>query len=230
MVAARAIGVAAAIGCAAGGCKEFATPADLDRDQILAIVTEPPSVGLGERSAVSILVAGPSGELAPAVGWSMMELAAGVAPVGSVEVDPDGGATYLAPDQRPPELPTAGLLRAEVASASEPMIGVKAVVVGEVGLANPVVAGFSADGEDLLASPEITAAAGDAVAIAVELDAPDDDDAMFAWYTSLGTIERYRSNPTELVADEVGEGWLFVVVRDGLGGVAWRKAHLTVVD
>ncbi len=221
---------AVAISSIAAGCEEFSTPAELDRDQILAIAAEPPSVGLGGRSAISLLVAGPDGELEPSVTWSVMALAEGILPVGSVEVDGDGAVTYVAPTERPAEIPTAGLVRAEVALPDRTLVGVKVVVVGNLELENPILTGFTADHHDLLAEPEVTVALGDTVTIAADIEPPATDDTMFAWYSTLGTIDMYRSSPTELLADQAGEGWLFVVVRDGMGGETWRKAHLIVTD
>jgi hypothetical protein len=44
----------------------------------------------------------------------------------------------------------------------------------------------------------------------------------FAWYTSIGKLEHYRSTTATFDANEQGDGAVVVVVRDGQGGVAWQ--------
>ena len=85
-----------------------------------------------------------------------------------------------------------------------------------------------ANDADGLAGP-LTLARNTPVAIDVAIEPAAGEDARFAWYSSAGEIERYQSTPAELVAaEDAGRGWLFVVVRDGLGGVAWHGVEVTV--
>ena len=211
-------------------CTEFATPAELDRPQILAITTQPPSVGLGERATITLLVADPTGEVSdPEVSWASIAIVAGTLPVGEVEVAADGSVSYIAPGDRPETMPALAMVEADVAIAGATLVGIKAVVVGDVGLSNPTITAMTGNDADLLTNPELTLTREEIASLSVTID-PAATDTVYAWYSTLGTIEMYRSSPTELVADEPGEGWLFVVVRDGRGGVVWHKVHLTVTE
>jgi hypothetical protein len=212
-------------------CTEFATPAELDRPQILAITTQPPSVGLGERSTIDLLVADPSGEVSDArVTWASVAIVEGTLPVGDVEVADDGTVSYIAPSERPETMPTIAMVQASVEIADQTLVGIKAVVVGNVGLANPTLIALSGNATDLLANPELTLSRDEIASLSVTIEPAATDETMYAWYSTIGTIEMYRSSPTEIVADTPGQGWLFLVVRDGRGGVIWHKVHLTVSD
>ena len=47
--------------------------------------------------------------------------------------------------------------------------------------------------------------------------------------TRLSKIVKYQSNPTTMTAaEDAGAGWLFIVARDGKGGMAWRGVEITV--
>ena len=81
---------------------------------------------------------------------------------------------------------------------------------------------FAAGGHDCVTR-------GQSLDLNVVTDPPSGDGARFAWYSSAGAIERYQSNPATMVAsDTAATGWLFVVVRDGKGGIAWRGVEVTV--
>ena len=72
-------------------------------------------------------------------------------------------------------------------------------------------------------------ARGATVALAVTTTPATTADARFAWYTPVGDIKLYQSNPCELaVPMDAVSGPLIVVIRDGLGGVAWRQIAVTV--
>ena len=59
-----------------------------------------------------------------------------------------------------------------------------------------------------------------------------DDGAAYAWYSTVGEIVQYQSNPTWMdAADAPAEGWLFVVVRASAtqgGGVGVRAVRMVV--
>jgi hypothetical protein len=152
------------------------------------------------------------------------------APIGEVEIDGTGQPYFVAPPVQPEDNPALAMVQAEVSDAAEgdPLVALKAVVVGRVPLANPTLTAFVAGAEDVLANPQLQAALDETVTLSLETLPPATEDSTCAWYSTIGTIEMYRSNPTELVADESGEGWLFAVARDGLGGVVWHKVHVTV--
>ena len=70
---------------------------------------------------------------------------------------------------------------------------------------------------------------GATLALSVTTDPPMGEMARYAWYTTVGDIRYYQSNPCEMVVpDDAADGPLLIVVRDGTGGVAWRAASLQV--
>jgi hypothetical protein len=211
------------------GCAEFATPAELDRAQILAIVAEPPAVGPGESSTLTILVAGPDGAIAqPQVVWSASSISPEVPPLGTLADEQDGTATYMAPPTQPADNPALALIEARVEVGRDmPLIGSKAIAVGSIVLANPTLTRFDAGGTDLLTVDELSLRVGTPTALEIDVEGGFFEEGSVSWYATGATIEQYRSNPTEILAEEAGEGWLFVVARDGRGGVVWREVHLT---
>lgn len=217
------------LGVVSTGCEEFATPAELDRPQILAIAAEPPAVRPGESSTITILVAGPEGAVEePAVTWRATSISPEVPPVGTVSVGNDGSVTYLAPDTQPADNPALALVEASVEAGREsPLVGNKAIAVGSIVLANPTVTVFEADGADLSTAPELALRVGTPVSLEVDVEGGFFEEGSVSWYATAGVIEQYRSNPTEILAEEPGDGWLFVVVRDGRGGVSWRQVRIT---
>jgi hypothetical protein len=71
--------------------------------------------------------------------------------------------------------------------------------------------------------------AGGRAGLEVALDREPTENGGVAWYATVGEVEPYRQPVTEIAApDEPTDGWLFVVVRDGLGGIGWRSAALRV--
>lgn len=215
----------------AGSCKEFATPAELSRTQILAVVTEPPAVPPGGRSALSILVADQSGQVEePTVAWASVSPLPDADAIGEVEIDAEGNVQFVAPPEQPEDDPALAMVEATVTDDPEEasLLALKAVIVSRLPLVNPSLATLEADGTDLLGVGHLALRRDQTVTLNVEIDPPATEDSMYSWYCTIGTIEAYRSNPADLVADESGEGWLFVVVRDGRGGVVWHKASVTI--
>jgi hypothetical protein len=51
----------------------------------------------------------------------------------------------------------------------------------------------------------------------------------FAWFSTVGDIERYLDAETTLEVKEELEatGWIFVVARNGVGGISWRSIMIT---
>lgn len=213
---------------AASGCSDFSTPAELDRPQILVMVAEPPAVPLRESAQLSIVVADGTGELTNTdVQWDVAAQVAGLPPLGSIEQGSDA-VTYHAPEALP-SLPELAMVQATVTVGDEQLVGLKGVVIGPLPLANPIINGVSADGADVMTAGVVEVRPGQAAELAVSVDAAPDAELSFAWYSTLGEIEQYRSSPTELVAPEqTGDGWLFVVVRNDTGGATWHKLQLSV--
>jgi len=212
-------------------CGDFPTPAELTKPTILAVVADPPLVAEGESTTLNVVVAGPDGPMAPdALDWVLIETLPGVPVFGALVANDDGTATYTAPDplpERPQGAPPVDSVQLTVTVGDETLTSIKAVVVTDVPAANPAITSLivgEAEAEDGMH------VASDVVyPIEVELDPAPGEDATYAWYSTAGAIEQYQSNPAELVgAEEAGDGWLFVVVRDGRGGVAWRGVEVIV--
>lgn len=223
----------AGLACAAAGCNEFATPAELATTQILAIRAEPPAVPLGERSQLDILVADNNGPIAaPDVTWEIASTAPGGPLFGTVAGLADGRAEYTAPASAD-ETPVVGMVRATVhvdaMDASRDLEALKAVVIGDVPLVNPTLTAFNVDQQDALLAEQVRVSRGEVAALELATDPAVTDESTFAWYSTVGEIERYQSNPTELLAgDQPASGWLIGVVRDGRGGVVWRAVELVI--
>lgn len=214
-------------GATLAACTDFATPAELTKPTVLAVVAEPPLVAPGEATELSIVMAGPDGPMTPdAVSWRLVETLPGVPPFGEVDGGA-GAATYQAPDELPalPEgVPPVTSIEATVEADGTSVVVVKAVVVADVPAANPAIAVLAIGGE--VAGDRVVVGAGETVDLDVGTDPPPGEDAAFAWYSTAGEIERYQSNPAALVVED--DGWLFVVFRDGRGGVAWRAVEVAV--
>jgi hypothetical protein len=206
-----------AIAVASAGCKDFATPAELDRPQILAIASEPAAVAPGERAHLSILIAGPDGAIAPeAVAWSVTTQP-GVPQLGRVETEGDD-AFYVAPAEVDDD-PTGTLVQAEVTAGDSDLVGLKAMVVTELELDNPVVTAIERDGAAV--ADELVVRRGAHFELGVALETEPTEDLEVSWYSTSLSIEKYRSDPTEVeVPDDAEDGWLFAVARDQ-GGVGW---------
>ena len=209
---------------ALAGCDDFDSPAELSRPQILAIQSEPASVALGGSAELTVLVADGDGPIEnPEITWSLQS-DFGLAPVGQVVVE-GGRATYIAPIQTT-EVPTAVSLEARLEEGGETLIGVKALLIGGPAIANPVITAITKEGTSV--GDELVLAAGSETELAVAVESSLSPDATFAWYARPGTINEYRSSPTRILAgDELGEGWIFVVVRDR-GGIAYHSVPTRV--
>lgn len=211
----------------AAACTDFATPAELTKPTILAVTADPPVVAPGAHTELSVVVVDGTGVLTSLpTRWQLVETYRGVAPMGTL-----AGSTYTAPDPIP-TLPANALpvdsVALEVDTAIGTLAAIKAVPVASVAAANPVIAAFTVGTGDALAGP-LTVARGATLDLSVVSDPPAGDNARFAWYSSVGAIERYQSTPTTMIASDVATtGWVFVVVRDGQGGVAWRGVEVTV--
>jgi hypothetical protein len=205
-------------------CADFATPAELETTQILAIQSNPASLTLGSSATLTIFVADENGPVAdPDVAWSLPSQA-GVPDLGTIE-DDGTTVTYTAPAALP-ELPFLVTVEARLADGENTLVALKAMLIGGPALTNPEIAAIRVDGET--AAEPLTLQVGAESSLAVELATPPSEDATYAWYARPGTIDEYRSSPTVYLApDEPGEGWLIVVVRDR-GGIAYQSIAIRV--
>jgi hypothetical protein len=178
------------------------------------------------------LIASPDGpQLAAAASWSLTETLPGVAPFGQVSGNADGSATYRAPMEVPP-LPENALpidsVELQLPLGGRMTSTLKAVLVTNVTTANPRIAAVTVDGVDVADGATLELTEGVPVELAVSSAPEASDRTRYAWYASIGQIEDYQSSPCSYVAEAAGNGWLYIVVRDGQLGVAWRAIAVTV--
>jgi hypothetical protein len=184
---------------------------------------------------LSVFVADHTGPITPPTAWTIVPTYTGVAPMGSITADAGtagagGGATYRAPDPipaLPPNVPPVD--SAQVTVMSDPQIvAVKLVVVAAgVTAANPTITDVTVDGASGAAG--VTVPVGGEVALSVVTTPAPDQHWTYAWYATLGEIKDYQSNPTTIAGGAAaGDGFLFVVVRDGVGGAAVKQLPLAV--
>jgi hypothetical protein len=220
----------------AAACTDFATPAELTKPTVLAVIADPPVVAPGASSVLETVVVDGTGRLQGLTQRQVLvETYPGVPPMGRVEAD-GGAIRYVAPDPVPMLPDNAAPLDSvqieiDVPSADgvQTLRTVKLMAVtSAVATANPTITRLGIGEADGLAGG-VTLARNATVMLDVAIDPPAGEDARIAWYTSAGLIERYQSTPTELVASEdAASGWIFVVVRDGVGGVVWHGVPVTV--
>jgi hypothetical protein len=151
-----------------------------------------------------------------------------VPPFGAIEADADGTARYTAPDPVPalPEgAPPVDTVEVTVEAGDTSVTALKVMLVEDLPLTNPTITSLVVG--EVEATSGMNLAAGVAYPLQVQTDPPAGESTRYAWYSTVGEILRYQSTPTELVAGGDG-GWLFVVVRDGMGGVAVRGVEITV--
>jgi hypothetical protein len=234
----RRLGHAAAIGglamatLAAAGCDDFATPAQLMAPTVVGIIAEPPVVKPGESTRLTPLIAAPDGpQQAAAATWSLVETLPGVSPFGQVIGNPDGSATYRAPREVPP-LPENALpldsVALQMSLGGRITSTLKAVLVTDLATANPAIGEVTADGIEIADGATLELTTGVPVELAVASTPAASDRTLYAWYTSIGEIEDYQSSPCGFLAKTAGRGWLYIVVRDGQLGVAWRAIAVAV--
>ncbi len=221
----------------------FDDPAGLARAQILAVRSTPASVALGERSQLEVLVVGPTGEVNPSqIDWT-------IEPGDSAYIEREAaGDTYLvpadndqlgepdlAPDDSaasadPPEARELALDVTVTLADGDQLIARKYVFVNmDENVANPTITALTGDGVPLGDDAPLRLRPGQRATLDVDTAPLDPDQGLISWYTTTGDIELYRRTPTELVAPErSARGWLYVVYRDGLGGVAWQRSEIIV--
>ncbi len=221
----------AALAALAAACTDFATPAELTKPTILAVVADPPVVRPGEAATLTTIVVDADGVLAGLpTRHALIETYPGVAPMGAL-ADDGGTVRYLAPDPVPtlPQgAPPLDSVQVEVDTADGTLLALKVMAVLPTTAANPTLARLTVGDADALAGP-VTLPRGATVTLEVATEPAAGDDARYAWYASAGAIEYYQSTPTELVVrDQPGPAMIYVVVRDGQGGVAWRAVAVEV--
>lgn len=204
---------ALALALSAGACADV-DEARLDHAQILAVRTEPAHVAPGGTARVDVLAGDDSG----AVFVTSPDELVATGAAGPLHVERTAEGWFVTAGAAP-ELAT---LEVTVSIDGVAWPARKALVVGPDGqdgqpAENPRVAAMQIDGA---ASDQLVAPAGtqpELTAIGVGREP-----LSYAWYSSVGTLERYRQPSAALDAAEAGEGAVLLVVRDGAGGVGWH--------
>lgn len=211
------------------GCTETATPAELSHPQLLGIRAEPPLIAPGQRCALSSLLAGPEGEITDVTASWKVVGAPGKPPIGHVETTASG-VEYVAPDSVMPEgdEPIAvAAVEMTVEVDGYTLVGQKLVGVGPGVHENPMLVEVTIDGDVVDDTAEVTIPVGATVPITATAEPSVKDNGQIAWYATAGEIEIYRGPQTELRAPDSATGAvMFVIARDGLGGIAWRQIPL----
>jgi hypothetical protein len=209
----------------AGGCfEDIDPPWQLDHDRIVAVRVTPPGIASGEQATIDALAAfegAPTAEVEP-------EAVQEIAPMGAedlltldsgtwVVTAPDAArlaemrAAYDLPADAPVPLQLGLLFDGDLAALKVVNLGVHAD--------NPGLGEVTIDGGE----PEAEIVVGREIDVPMAVEVAETDDVN--WLTSVGTMHDFDLPEAYLVVEpdnplDVGE--LAVVVRDGLGGVAWQ--------
>jgi hypothetical protein len=212
------------------GCSDLSMPPDLDHPQVLAVISTPPAIPAGEASELELVIAGPTGRIEPVeTRWRVVEPGPGEAAIGALEPRGEGRAAFRAPA----EVAKLALAAVEVTAALDDgseLVAVKGIGVGlPASTQNPAIVSVAIAGQEVAEDATARLPAGTSASLDVVVDPPLGEDGQVSWYATVGEIDKYRRTPSELAAlDEPGGGVLFVVVRDGRGGVAYRGIELSV--
>jgi hypothetical protein len=199
-----------ALTLALGACTQSDDAYFLAHAQILALRSEPSHVPPGGTVRVDALVGDEAGDVSVVV---PDQLAA------SIPAQKQADGWYVT-------APAGSALDVEVTATvtvdDEALVGTKALVFADA-QDNPTIDQMYLDGS---AAAAIAVAKGATPTLA--LANPDASALSYAWYTSLGELEQFRSAQATFDATEAGDGVVCVVVRDGQGGVAWQviDAHV----
>ncbi len=212
------------------GCEEFDTPADLDRPQLAAMQAEPPLVPIGASAELRALFLNADGEFQPDAVWEPVAPQSGGTPVGSVEIDSMGRVFAVPPPGLTTPTPAAFQVSAEV--SGQRIIGIKALLFAAPEMeSNPVIDTVTIDEVPVAMEPVVLPARGSNVALSATLLPDPGTSATYAWYTTVGDIERFLDQaPVLEITEETasGPGMIYVVGRNGRGGIAWRGIPVSV--
>lgn len=201
------------------GCTDFDLPSALSREQIVAVRSSPAVLQPGARAELDALVASPDGVVDGAdLRWSL------AAPVAGASIEEDGEGVWLVlADGAAAE--SVEVVLDVTTSSGEELAASKVVPIADEIRDNPGPMGLEADGRAI--GDGLQLAPGATALLHAELDGVESPQV--SWFATLGEIERYRRNPTEIVAPpDPDHGWLIAVLRDGAGGVTWQVVTLDV--
>ncbi len=206
----------------ATACADLTTPSELASPQLIALVAEPPSVPLSEEALLDVVVAGPEGAIVPvSVRWRVV----GNSGAQVLRLQDD---TWVL--QAPEELlegSTYAQLEVTVElEDGETLLGTRTVAIGQVS-SSPHIDEVLVSG---VATETLVLSHGSDVQLSLTTSPPMREEGIVSWFSTTGELEHYRRTPATLTASEVGRGQLFVVYRDGLGGIAHQSLTIEVTE
>ena len=211
------------------GCTDLSEPWQLNYARVLAVQATPPGIAASETTTFTALVF--DGAAVREVAMSEVVVSAPfdalLLPAGAPAVWQAADATVVAHAMAAQQVPAGDALVVPVETSltlpgvDGPLVGVKHVRVG-VAAANPAAPAVLVDG---VAQPNVTVH----LQQVVQLAAAGAPGLTYTWATTHGELKRAAAANSELTATELGDGVLVVVVRDGVGGVAWTHLPLHVV-
>jgi len=192
---------------ALAACDAAPELARLDHAQILAVRSEPAAVAPGERAKIDILAGDDAGNVFEAKPDSVTAFSRTTGPL-AVERTADGW--YVTAN---------GAAEIATIAVSLSIDGVewkatKSLVVNAPA-SNPTITTMQIDGAD---ADDVIAPVGTKPSLTVIAEG----DLKYAWYSSVGDLEKYRQPTAILDAAEAAEGHVVIVVRDPNGGVSWK--------
>jgi hypothetical protein len=223
----RALAALALAVAALGACVgDLDPPWQLDHDRIIAVRANPPGLAAGAKSTIDGLLGakGAKTRVAPP------ELAMVVSPASlSDALTFEGGQwTVTAPGEDRLAVARTELklepgapvpLQVGVAYGNRSLVATKTVLLGRAA-DNPALVNVTLDGKP---ASDAELVVGKLVKVPLSIDA-DDNLYDITWLTSCGTMHDFDL-PTAYLKVEVDDpaaGELAVVLRDDVGGVAWR--------
>ncbi len=201
-------------------CDDMSSPADLDREQVLAIRSTPSTLVAGESVLLDSLLAGPLGPFEGEIRWEIVD-----APPGLSLSQQRAGATRLIADEGFTSEGPIEVMAAIPRPDGTELLALKRISVSQRAVENPQISALQVGGTQVGECEDLTLERG-VVALQVEASA----DARVAWYASVGEIRYYRDAETsiETTDDDPSEGWLAVVIRNSTGGVDWRACEVHI--
>jgi hypothetical protein len=196
---------------AIAACTTSGDPSFLDHAQILAVRAEPAHVEVGGTVRVDMLAGDDAGEVTTSVPDTLD--AGGLAAMRGAD------GWYVI---GPAGMPAAPTITVTATIDGRTLVATKTLVFGD-DAENPTLAAMEVDGQGAAA---IDVPKGDKPPL--DVGAAGAEPLAYAWYTSVGKLEHYRTAEPTFDADAAGDGIVCVVVRDAQGGVAWQilPAHV----
>lgn len=203
-------------------CADLSTPADLAQPQIIALTADPPSLGSSEQALLDVLIAGPDGEIPPSrVVWS-------TAGVSGAEVSRLQDDTWLL--QAPPSIegsPYAELEVSVLLDDGTTLMGARSVALG-TRRTQPIIVDILVNGQALPLGETLQVAVNAELELALKVSPTMTDLSIVSWFSNVGEFEHYRRTPARFLARETDNGSLFVVYRDGSGGLTYRVLNVEI--